>query len=74
VQISTTSKLSSTEARPGAHRAGWIRRLTADILFVARRDRKWWLLPLVVLLLLMAAFIVIGSSLGPLAPFIYPLF
>jgi hypothetical protein len=45
-----------------------------DILFVARRDRKWLLMPLVVLLLLLAALMVMGTALGPLAPFLYPLF
>jgi hypothetical protein len=45
-----------------------------DMFFVARRDRNWLLLPLVVLLLGLAALIVAGTSLGPLAPFIYPLF
>lgn len=74
MQTSTTSRVSSTAAGRRTHRTGWTRRLVADILFVARRDRKWWLLPLVVLILLLAAFIVVGTSLGPLAPFIYPLF
>jgi len=65
---------STTDPRPRKQRSGWLRRLTGDVLFVARRDRTWWLLPLVVLLLLMAALIVVGTSLGPLAPFVYPLF
>ncbi len=45
-----------------------------DMLFVARRDRKLLLLPLVLLLLGLAALVIAGTSLGPLAPFIYPLF
>jgi hypothetical protein len=45
-----------------------------DLLFVARRDRTFLLLPLVVLLLALAAFMMLGASLGPLAPFVYPLF
>jgi hypothetical protein len=48
--------------------------LVEDIFFVAKRDRKWWLLPLVLLVLLLAALVVVGTSLGPLAPFLYPLF
>jgi hypothetical protein len=51
-----------------------LRRLGADVLFVARRDRTLLLLPLVALLLVVAALIAAGASLGPLAPFIYPLF
>jgi hypothetical protein len=43
-------------------------------MFVARRDRKLLLLPLIGVLLLLAAMIVFGTALGPLAPFIYPLF
>lgn len=54
-------------------RAGWLRRLIGDIVFVARRDKKWWLLPLILLLLLLAALLTFATALGPLAPFIYPL-
>ena len=54
-------------------RVPWYRRLAADILFVSRRDRKWWLLPLIVLLLMLAALLAFAVVLGPLAPFIYPL-
>jgi hypothetical protein len=43
-------------------------------LFVARRDRKLLLLPLVLLLLVLTVLMALGASLGPLAPFIYPLF
>jgi hypothetical protein len=74
VQTSTTSRTTSTAVPRARRRSGWIRRLLADVLFVARRDRNWWLLPLVLLLLLMAALLVVGTSLGPLAPFVYPLF
>ncbi len=55
-------------------RVPWYRRLAADILFVSRRDRKWWLLPLIVLLLVLAALLTFAAAVGPLAPFIYPLF
>ncbi len=54
-------------------RVSWYRRLAADILFVSRRDRKWWLLPLIVLLLVLAALLTFAAAVGPLAPFIYPL-
>jgi hypothetical protein len=54
-------------------RRGWFRRLFADLLFVSKRDRKWWLLPLILLLLILAALLVLAVALGPLAPFIYPL-
>ena len=54
-------------------RVPWYRRLAADILFVSRRDRKWWLLPLIVLLLVLAALLTFAAAVGPLAPFIYPL-
>jgi Family of unknown function (DUF5989) len=73
VQGSTLSK-SGVATRTNARRKRWISRLLADVLFVARRDRKLLLLPLVLLLLVLAAFIVVGTALGPLAPFIYPLF
>lgn len=73
MQASESSRASiGIDAR--AQRVGWMRRLATDILFVARRDRTWWLLPLVLLVLVMAALIVAGTSLGPLAPFLYPLF
>ena len=74
MQSSTPSRTASGAARPGRRRSGSGRRLIADILFVARRDRKLLLLPLVVLLVVLAALMVLGTSLGPLAPFIYPLF
>jgi hypothetical protein len=74
VQTSRTSTAASRTTRPAARRPGWTRRLMADVLFVARRDRKWLLLPLLLLLLLLAALVVAGTALGPLAPFLYPLF
>jgi len=57
----------------GSRRPWWLRRLLGDILFVARRDRKMWMLPLIVLLLALAALLAFAVTLGPLAPFIYPL-
>jgi hypothetical protein len=57
----------------GLHRRlPWYRRLAADVLYVARRDRKWWLLPLIILLLALAGLLTMASVAGPLAPFIYP--
>ncbi|MHC4427327.1 MAG: DUF5989 family protein [Planctomycetota bacterium] len=53
-------------------RRGWFRRLFADIFFVTKRDRKWWLLPLIILLLILALVTVIAALAGPLAPFVYP--
>ena len=41
-----------------ATRNGWFRRLLGDVLFVARRDRTWWLLPLVAVVLLLAGLMV----------------
>ena len=54
-------------------RTGSVRRLIGDVFFVARRDKKWWLLPLILLLLGLAALLTLAATLGPLAPFIYPL-
>jgi len=65
----------NTETTPLARRPRrlpWYRRLAADVLYVAKRDRKWWLLPLIVLLLLLAGLLTMASIAGPLAPFIYP--
>jgi len=45
----------------------------ADVLYVAKRDKKIWLLPLIILMLLFAALLAIAVLAGPLAPFIYPL-
>ena len=74
MQTSTTSSTKVNAARHPAARRGLARRLMTDMMFVARRDRNWLLLPLVLLLLGLAALIVAGTALGPLAPFIYPLF
>lgn len=69
---STNANVSG--AKPRQKRIGAVRRILNDVVFVARRDRRLILLPLAMLLLLLAALIVLGTSLGPLAPFIYPLF
>jgi len=53
-------------------RLPWYRRLVVDILYVANRDRTWWMLPLIILLLLLAGLLTLASIAGPLAPFIYP--
>ena len=55
----------------GRRRSIW--RLMSDLLFVTRRDRKWWLLPLVLLVLLLAGLLALAALSGPMAPFIYPL-
>lgn len=71
-QVDARDELAS--ARPAWRaRRGWFGRLCADIMFVAKRDRKWWLLPLIILLLGLAALLVFSTLAGPLAPFIYPL-
>ena len=54
-------------------RRGVFRSLVSDVLFVTRRDGKWWLLPLILLLVLLVALFAFAAGLGPLAPFIYPL-
>jgi hypothetical protein len=56
-----------------SRRRGWFGRLCADILLVARRDKKWWVLPLVLVLLMLGGLLAFVSFAGPLAPFIYPL-
>ena len=53
-------------------RSGWLRRQFADIIYVTKRDKKWWLLPLLIMLLVLASLMIIATALGPLAPFIYP--
>lgn len=53
-------------------RVGWLRRQFSDIVYVAKRDRKWWLLPLVFLLLMLATLMLLATAAGPIAPFIYP--
>jgi Family of unknown function (DUF5989) len=47
--------------------------LWSDVLYVAKRDKKWWLMPLVVMLLILMALMIFAAAVGPLAPFIYPL-
>jgi hypothetical protein len=59
--------------RKGRSRAGWLRRLLGDVLYVMKRDKKWWLLPLIALLLIFAALLAFAMFASPLAPFIYPL-
>lgn len=63
----------TVEARRLPVRQGWVRRLFGDVFFVARRDRKWWVLPLIFLLLILGGLLAFAVSLGPLAPFVYPL-
>ena len=53
-------------------RVGWLRRQFSDIVYVAKRDRKWWLLPLLLLLVMLASLMLIAAAAGPIAPFIYP--
>jgi hypothetical protein len=63
----------STSANRDRHsRKSWIGRLLADVVYVARRDKKWWLLPLIVVVLVLAALSLLAASAGPLSPFIYP--
>ncbi len=70
----TKSHTAQTKARRRSRRrVGWIRRLVADIVFVTKRDNKWWVLPLVIFLLVLAALLVFAALAGPLAPFLYPL-
>lgn len=64
---------STGTPQAGAKRRGVLRALVSDVLFVTRRDRKWWLLPLVLLLALLVALFAVAAGFGPLAPFIYPL-
>jgi Family of unknown function (DUF5989) len=65
-------RMSELKRQTVRARKGWFRRLFGDLLFVAKRDRKWWTLPLILLLLILAALLVFAVALGPLAPFIYP--
>ena len=66
------SKQSQTRQKIPS-RTGSFLRLFVDLIFVAKRDKKWWLLPLILLLLLLAALLAFATLAGPLAPFIYPL-
>lgn len=63
--------LGKTQKMPP--RIGWFRRLCADVFFVAKRDKTWWLLPLILLLLIIAGFLALATLAGPVAPFLYPL-
>ena len=71
------TETQSREAPRGSivlqRRLPWYRRLAQDIVFVTKRDRKWWLLPLIVLLLVLVGLLAVAGLSGPLAPFIYPL-
>ena len=53
-------------------RSGWLRRQFADVFYVAKNDRKWWMLPLLFMLLILTALLITATALGPLAPFVYP--
>lgn len=66
------TKPESTARAGLRRRRPWYRSLIADVLYVARRDRKWWLLPLILLLLALAGLLTMATVAGPLAPFIYP--
>lgn len=44
----------------------------SDVLYVVRRERKWWLVPLLVALFAAAGLMLLAGAAGPLAPFIYP--
>lgn len=48
--------------------------IVSDIILVLKREKKLWILPLVILLLIITGIMVLTSGLGPLAPFLYPLF
>lgn len=61
---------ATSSARP---RRNSVFRLLADVLFVARREKKLWMTPLVIVVLLIAAVLGIAALAGPVAPFIYPL-
>ena len=55
----------------GPGRRSVFRSLVSDVLFVTRRDKKWWLLPLILLLASLVALFAFAAGLGPLAPFVY---
>ena len=44
----------------------------ADVWYVIRREKKWWLVPLLVILFAATGLMLIVGGAGPLAPFIYP--
>lgn len=64
--------MSSEPVKKLPPRVGWLRRQFLDVVYVAKRDRKWWLLPLIFLLLILASMMLIATAAGPIAPFIYP--
>lgn len=68
-----TKPLVLRETQELPPRIGWFRRLCADVFFVAKRDKTWWLLPLIVLLLIMTGLMALATLAGPVAPFLYPL-
>ncbi len=70
---SESSSPQSTKRQTLPARRSWFGQLFADIMFVARRDKKWWLLPLLIVLLSLGGLLVFATLTGPLAPFIYPL-
>lgn len=47
--------------------------LIADLWYVIKRERKWWLIPLVIILFGIVGLMVLAGSAGPLAPLLYPL-
>lgn len=47
--------------------------LLGDMLYVIKRDKKWWLLPLLLIIFALVALLGLVSNAGPLAPFLYPL-
>lgn len=64
---------TKTQAPSRTRRRSVLGPLISDVLFIARRDRKWWLLPLLALLALLVTLLSLTAAVGPLAPFIYPL-
>lgn len=51
-------------------RSFW-KELISDIFFAGKKEKKGWLIPLIIVLILLSAILVLGTALGPLAPFIY---
>ena len=46
-------------------------RLLADVVRLAREEKRWWLAPLIFVLLLIAAMVTVGHVVGP---YVYTLF
>lgn len=46
-------------------------RLLADVVHLAREEKRWWLAPLIIVLLLIAAMVTVGYAVGP---YVYTLF